>query len=135
MQKYIVLFFLMPLFLFSCKGDRAPKGIISHDRMVSLLIEVHLIDGRMYGVYQSQDSINKYSTSRYDALFKRYGTDSVTFKKSLKYYTFHPTELAKMYDVITTTLKQKTDSLNTVQRKDDSLKRLQIKKVNNALPE
>lgn len=130
MQKYIALFFLMPLFLFSCKGDSAPKGIIGHDRMVSLLTEVHLIDGRMYGVYQSQDSINKYSTSRYDALFKRYGTDSATFKKSLKYYTFHPTELAKMYDAITETLKQKTDSMNKIQRKEDSLKRLTpIKKV------
>jgi len=133
MNKYITLFFSVSLFLFSCKGNRVPDGIIAHDRMTNLLAEVHLIDGRTYGAAQSQDSLNKYSTARFDALFKRFHTDSVQFKKSLKYYSTQPLELQKMYEQILLNLKQKTDSLNKNQRKTDSLNRLKFKK--NALPQ
>lgn len=133
MNKYIALFFLVSSFLFSCKGDKKGTGIIDHDRMTSLLTEVHLIDGRMYTMMQSQDSLNKYGTSKYDALFKRYHTDSVQFKKSLKYYALQPGELQKIYDQILENLKHKTDSLNKLQRNTDSLNRIKQNK-NNALP-
>lgn len=96
--------------------------------MISLLTEVHLVDGRMYSALQSQDSLNKYGTTRYDALFKRYHTDSATFKKSLRYYAMEPVQLQKMYDTIVTRLKAKSDSLNKVQQKTDSLRRLNDKK-------
>ncbi|ASU34042.1 hypothetical protein MuYL_2152 [Mucilaginibacter xinganensis] len=92
--------------------------------MTRLLTEVHLIDGRMYGLFQSQDSLNKYGTSRYDALFKRYHTDSAQFTKSFKYYARQPVELQKMYDQILINLKQKNDSLVKVQHKADSLNRI-----------
>jgi hypothetical protein len=130
MHKYITLFFSVSLFLFSCKGDKAPDGIIKHDPMINLLTEVHMVDGREYGVFQSQDSLNKYGTSRYDALFKRHHTDSVQFKKSLKYYATQPTELQKMYEQILTNLKQKTDSLNKVLRKTDSLDLIRRQQLN-----
>jgi hypothetical protein len=130
MHKYITLFFSVSLFLFSCKGDKTPDGIIKRNQMTSLLTEVHLVDGRMYGIFQSQDSLNKYGTSRYDALFKRYHTDSAQFKKSFKYYATKPAELQKMYEQILATLKQKTDSLNKVQRKTDSLNRIKQRELN-----
>jgi hypothetical protein len=128
MHKYITLFFSVSLFLFSCRGDKTSDGIINNKQMTDLLTEVHLIDGRMYGIFQSQDSLNKYGTSRYDALFKRYHTDSAQFRKSFRYYATKPTELQKMYDQILLNLKQKTDSLNKVQRKTDSLSRLELNK-------
>ena len=105
MHKYITLFFSVSLFLFSCKGDSAPDGIIPQKQMTSLLEDVHLVDGSMYGVLLAQDSINKYGTSRYDALFKRHHTDSATFKKSLQYYAMQPAQLQKMYDEILIRLK------------------------------
>lgn len=128
MYKYITLFFSVSLFLISCKGGDTPEGIIEQKKMTSLLVEVHLVDGRMFSLLQNQDSINRYGTSRYDALFKRYHTDSTTFKKSLHYYAMEPVILQKMYDTILSRLKIKTDSLNKVQRKTDSLKRLEINK-------
>src|ERR1700744_2238313 len=124
MRKYITLFFSVSLFFISCKKNKAPDGIVKHDRMVNLLTDFHWVEGRMYGIFKSQDSLYKYGTSRYDALFKRYGTDSAGFKKSLKYYTTQPAELQKMYDQVLLNLKQKGDSLTKVQRKTDSLKRL-----------
>lgn len=130
MHKYITLFFSVSLFLFSCKGDGASDGIINRSQMTSLLTEVHLIDGRVYGIFQSQDSLNKYGTSRYDALFKRYHTDSAKFNRSFKYYATKPAELQKMYDQIIANLKQKNDSLNKIQRKTDSIERIKQKELN-----
>jgi hypothetical protein len=134
MHKYITLFFSVSLFLFSCKGDKTPKEIINHDRMTNLLTQVHMVDGRTYGAAQSQDSLSKYSTARFDALFKRFHTDSVQFRKSLQYYSTHPVELQKIYEQVIANLKQKTDSLNKLQHKTDSLNRIKIKK-SNALPQ
>src|ERR1700744_3729507 len=110
MRKYITLFFSASLFLFSCKDKNSPDGVIQHDRMVNLMTEVHLIDGRMYSVVMTQDSLYKYRTARYDALFKRYHTDSAQFNRSMKYYTQHPEELQKMYEKILESLKKKSDS-------------------------
>jgi len=124
MHKHIILLFLVSLFLFSCKGGKTSDQIIDKDRMTQLLTEVHLVDGRMYAVFSSQDSINKYGTSRFDALFKRYHTDSVQFKKSLKYYTTQPVEFQKMYDQIMTNLKKQSDSLLKLQHREDSLIRI-----------
>jgi hypothetical protein len=124
MYKYITALFFVTFFLFSCGGNSTPDGIIEQKQMTSLLTEVHLVDGRMYGIMQSQDSINIYGTKRYDVLFKRFNTDSVQFKKSLKYYAMQPAQLTKMYDEILKNLKTKTDSLSKLQRKTDSLKRI-----------
>lgn len=136
MRKYITLFFSATLFLFSCKEAKGPNGVINHDQMVSLLTEVHVVDGRTYGVNQSQDSLTKYGTARFDAVFKRFNTDSSEFIRSLKYYSTQPAELQKMYEQIMTNLKKKTDSLNYKQHVADSLRRLQMQKNNNnALPQ
>jgi len=135
MHKYITLFFSVSLFLFSCKGGKAPDEIIKHDQMTSLLTEVHMIDGRVYGIFQSPDSLNKYGTSRFDALFKRYHTDSAQFRRSFKYYATKPVELQKMYDQILVNLKQKTDSLNKVQHITDSLVRIKQKELNKSKTE
>jgi hypothetical protein len=71
----------------------------------------------MYSVKQDPDSLYKYGVGKYMALFKKYGTDSVQFKKSFSYYATQPAELQAMYDQILINLKQKADSLNNLQLK------------------
>ncbi|HWZ14314.1 MAG TPA: DUF4296 domain-containing protein [Mucilaginibacter sp.] len=121
MLKYITLFFSVSVFLSACSANKAPANVISPNRMASLLTEVHLIDGRLYLVKQEPDSLYKYGTGRYVALFKKYHTDSVQFRKSMDYYAAQPLELQKMYDQIGLNLKQKTDSLNKLQIKQNAL--------------
>jgi hypothetical protein len=117
MRKYITLFFSVSLFLFACDGGKPSDEIINHDRMTSLLTDVHIVDGRMYSIKQDPDSLYKYGKSRYLAVFKKYHTDSLTFKKSLKYYTTQPAELEAIYEQVLKNLQQKNDSLNKLQQK------------------
>jgi hypothetical protein len=51
------------------------------------------------------------------AVFEKYKTDSVQFKKSFRYYTANPEIMATMYEQIADNLKQKTDSLNKIYQK------------------
>jgi len=133
MRKYNSLFFSVLIFLVACGGDKIPKEIIGGDKMVQLLTEVHIIDGSMYNVMQVPDSLYKYGSGKYLALFKKYGTDSVQFKNSFKYYSSHPELMAEIYEKVTLIIKAKTDSLNKInqaqiaaqnKRVADSLKKL-----------
>lgn len=133
MRKYKSLFFSVLIFLTACSGDKIPKDIIEPEQMVPLLIEVHITDGGMYNVAPVPDSLYKYGVARYEGVFKKFHTDSITFKKSFKYYTVHPEYLAAIYEHITVILKQKMDSLTKLdqariqrdtKRRADSIKRI-----------
>ncbi|MGZ3752375.1 MAG: DUF4296 domain-containing protein, partial [Mucilaginibacter sp.] len=76
MHKYNKLFFSVLIFLAACKGSGTPGGIIKQDQMTGLLTEIHIADGSMYNVIQVPDSLYKYGTARYLAIFKKYHTDS-----------------------------------------------------------
>ncbi|MBK0381089.1 DUF4296 domain-containing protein [Mucilaginibacter segetis] len=125
MKKYIALFFSVSLFLVSCSDDKTPAGIINEQQMTSLLTDIHLIDGELYNISQTPDSLYKYGTPRYKALFKKYKVTDSIFKKSLEYYSRKPEVIQGMYDKISDNIKAKTDSLNKVSKS----------KLKNALPE
>lgn len=117
MRKYITLFFLILIFLPACKGDRNSAAIISHDRMINLLTDVHIADGSLYEVMQSPDTLYKYGIAKYINLFKSYHTDTAGFRKSMDYYSKRPEELIVMYDQVLKNLKMKSDSLAKEQQK------------------
>jgi hypothetical protein len=117
MLKYIIFFFSASILLFSCSGSSVPEGVIDRTRMTNLLTQVHLIDGGLYNVAQNPDSLYKYGTGRYLALFKNFNTNPQQFKNSLKYYSSQPEDLLAMYDQVLLNLKQKSDSLLKLQLK------------------
>jgi hypothetical protein len=137
MQKYIALFFSVSLSLFACNGNKAPGEVLNPQRMSSLLTDVHILDGRMYTMVQNPDTMYKYGTGRYIALFKKYGTDSTQFINSLKYYASKPAQLLPIYDTVLATLKRRSDSLNKLQaienRKTDAINTLKNKRINDSI--
>ena len=118
MRKHNILFFSALLFLTACTGNNVPDGIIEKDKMIDLMVDVHIVDGSLYNIdAPTADSLYKHGIDRYTKLFKRHHTDSTQFKKSVNYYTLHPEELEKMYEKITQKLQAKTDSINKVPTK------------------
>ena len=122
MRIYNNLFFLGLLFIAACSGNKVPDGIIPQKKMTSLLTEVHIVDGSLYTISQSPDSLYKHGMARYLDLFKRYGTDTLQFKKSMAYYTADPDKMEAMYTQILESMTAKTDSLNKVRTKVDAAK-------------
>ncbi|GGH04410.1 DUF4296 domain-containing protein [Mucilaginibacter phyllosphaerae] len=112
MQKYITLFFSVLLYLTACRSGSAPQGVLNEPQMISLLTDLHIVDGSLYTIPQVPDSMYKYGSAKYVQLFKQHHTTPGTFKTSLKYYATQPDKLQEMYAKIDVTLKAKIDSLN-----------------------
>lgn len=120
MRKYISLFFSAIVVLCAC-NDKMAEGVIDEEKMVQLLVDVHLTDGSLIMLSSAQDTMYKYGTARYAAVFKKHHTDSAQFNKSYKYYTTQPEVLIAMYDEVNKNLTKKTDSLNKVFQKQNEL--------------
>lgn len=118
MRKYIILFFSVSLFLLTCHSS--PDGIIKPDVMTNVLTEIHLADGSMINIPQVPDSIYKYGMGRYMQIFNKYHTDTAQFRKSYKYYTMHPEDMAKIYDNVLKKLTAKSDSVTALIAKNNT---------------
>ena len=80
--------------------------------MLSLLTDLHLVDGELYNVPQQSDSLYKYGTNKYKALFKKHHTTDAQFRKSLDFYSKQPEVIQEMYDSLAGIVQKKIDSLN-----------------------
>lgn len=122
MRLYKILFFCLLLFLMAC-GPQVPDGIIKEDKMVPLLIDIHLVDGYIYNTMnRPNDTVRKIAMNMYAAVYRRHQTDSIQFKKSFKYYSSRPEQLSKMYEVVVKKMTVGNDVLNKAYQ--DSIKKV-----------
>jgi hypothetical protein len=107
MKRLIRLFFIL---IFCAGCNNVPEGIIHEDDMISLLTDMHLVDG--YTSMLRQDSVHLASSYQlYNSVFNKYHTDSAEFRKSLEYYSKKPEEFFDMYKEV----QENLDSLNSEQ--------------------
>lgn len=125
MRTYKSLFFCALLFLTACGSkDKIPADILPKDRMTAVLVQVHIIDGKMYNISQMPDSLYLHGTAFYLAMFKKYHTDTVQFARSYKYYTAHPDKFDEIYDDVVKRMQTITDSIAKLKTKDALPKKL-----------
>ncbi|WP_345947562.1 DUF4296 domain-containing protein [Mucilaginibacter sp. PAMB04274] len=129
MHLYKNLFFLVAIFFVSC-GDDVPKGILTHQQMAGVLVDVHIIDGSLMEIAQQPDTLYKYSANRYLQVFKQHDTDSAQFRKSFSYYANKPDQLFDIYEKVLPIIKAKSDSATKVKVRADSLERIRQNKIN-----
>jgi len=142
MRFYLRLFFCVSLFFTSCKEkDNVPDNVLPQHEMAELLTDMHIVDGSLYNIPQSPDSLAKHGLGLYMGVFKVHHTDTATFSRSIKFYSTHLTMLTNIYTGIEGRLQKKIDSLqkhkpkvNTdsiakanLLRKTDSLRRVKEK--------
>lgn len=113
MLKYIAPFFWAVMLFEACSGNKTEKGVIPRDQMISLLVDLHIVDGSLYNMVSvNPDSNYKHGNGRYLALFKKHHVDSATFRRSFKYYAGKPVEMEAMYEEVLKHIADKTDSTN-----------------------
>lgn len=124
MRSLLILFFLF-VFFSSC-GDDTAQGVIPKGEMVSLLTDLHLADGITSTYYG--DSASMKVAIVYKAIYKRYGTDSVTVRKSLSYYTERPEELELMYKQVEVNLVklQKEEQARADRVQKEALRKIKL---------
>ena len=89
-----VLYVLLLILLSGC-GMR-PWGILSHDEMVVVLLDVHVAEAAMKIVDSSAKRIEK--QEYYNTVFEKHNITKEQFDKSLDWYARHPKLLVAIYD-------------------------------------
>ena len=113
MQRILIVFLLIFITLFSCKDDKVikPESILSQQKMIHVLIDMHIADAHINLGSTPQDSARLLLTGEYAAIFKKHGIDQKSFNESHKWYVNHTEELDAIYEKVVSRLEAKKDSL------------------------
>ncbi|WP_194777369.1 DUF4296 domain-containing protein [Pararhodonellum marinum] len=96
-MKNLIVLFLGLYLLAACTTDRDPKWLISEDKMVEVLIDIHMSEGLVSSFPISYDSSKKlYPMFEYE-VFKKHQVNDSVFTKSLEHYMLSPRKMERIY--------------------------------------
>jgi hypothetical protein len=93
--------YLIPvlLFLTACGSDSLPAGILSKEKMVEVLTEVHIAEADQQQKVLEQ-SATMSDTFSFDAVFKKVNISRAEYDNSMKFYSANPELLDQVYDEV-----------------------------------
>lgn len=96
MKKLLVFSFCI-FSLGSCVSDNEPQYILPHEKMVEVLIDIHLTEGKVETLPFSRDSLQViYKLLEKDVFLKHKVSDSI-FTHSMLYYLRDLSEMEQIY--------------------------------------
>lgn len=105
------------IFLVSCYR-RAPgpvfddSVILSPDSMVSLLKDVHLVEGTISSSQQKDSVLEVISSEEFNLILSKYGLDRRSFEENIRYYSYRTEELDQIYEKVIIDLGQLESKIN-----------------------
>jgi hypothetical protein len=107
------IIFISVLFLFCACGSKTektkiPDNIIPPDKMVSVIVDFHLIEASIGIEQQNGGDVNGMSNFRYNSVMKKHKINRKQLSDSFMFYTRHMKEMDKIY-------KQVVVELSTMQ--------------------
>jgi hypothetical protein len=121
LARKIKLFFVFGMILMACNRNKVPDNVVPKDKIVNVLVDMHLADAVLSRV-SNQDTMLMMASSKYYFIFKKYGIDSAKFTRSLKYYNYQPDEFAKLYAQVVDSLNAKIPKEKIIKKKKTVLK-------------
>jgi hypothetical protein len=119
--------------LSSCshEADQTPADVISKDKMVAVLVDIHLAEASADNRLLNLEQMNAAMATRYDALFKKHGITFNQFKASYDYYLAHADVLSEIYAEVVNELSTRDSKVNANRRLpkvvNDSIRNLSIR--------
>ncbi|WP_339866246.1 DUF4296 domain-containing protein [uncultured Algoriphagus sp.] len=109
MKRFLILSFCI-LSLLSCNSGNKPDGLLPQDKMVEVLIDIHLTEGLTSALPVAYDSSKVlYSLLEKEVFIKHEVSDSV-FTQSMMYYLRDPDEMERIYSRVVDSLVVKESS-------------------------
>jgi hypothetical protein len=102
-----ILYLLITLAVVSCgpSEDPAPENLISQEKMIQLLIDMHLAEGKAFAMDVGQDSSKVLSAILGAEALQKHNTTEQVFLESYNYYLTREQEMYTIYQAV-------LDSLN-----------------------
>jgi hypothetical protein len=107
--KKTVVFISVLTILFSCGGRKLPDGILDEDKMVEVLIDIHLAEGLVSTFPIHYDSSRVLYPLFEKEVFKKHQIPDSVFRMSLEYYMQDTKKMDRMY-------ARTIDSLHVVEK-------------------
>jgi hypothetical protein len=98
-RRFFIIYILV-LTLASCsqrEQESLPAGILSKDKMVSVLVAIHLAEAAADNRSLNVQQMNALMVNKYEELFKQHGITGKAFLDSYNYYLEHAALLADIY--------------------------------------
>lgn len=100
MKKISTILFLAVLVVFSCSKPpvEKPENLIEQDRMINILVDVHLAEAA-FNSRRHRDSLVERSSSTdfYYSILQEHEVQDSVFERSLVFYASQPRQFEKMY--------------------------------------
>ncbi|TXD75851.1 DUF4296 domain-containing protein [Algoriphagus ratkowskyi] len=113
MKIFLLLSFCLLSFA-SCNSANKPSGLLAEDKMVEVLIDIHLTEGLTSAMPVAYDSSRVlYSLLEKDVFLKHEVSDSV-FTQSMLYYLRDPAEMEQIYSRVVDSLMVRESSGGTL---------------------
>ena len=88
----------------ACSSQDSPKGIIDQQKMVDIMIDIHLAEAAVQDLRLPHDSASKVYAVQEKYIFKKHGVSDTVFLDSYNYYVKHPDQLELVYAAVIDTL-------------------------------
>ena len=109
----ILTFFILTSFACNSSAPEViiPPEVMSKDSMVSILVDVHLLEATIdLGIMQG--AIDPKQADKYYPVFKKHNITRQQYDKNLLFYSSHPELLDQIYDKVIAGLSRKQAELN-----------------------
>ncbi|RSK48863.1 DUF4296 domain-containing protein [Hymenobacter rigui] len=90
-----------------------PAQLIPRDKMVSLLVELHLLEARTDAAILPQDSARALFRQQQKDVYWRYEVTDSAFVQSYRYYAIHDKDLDEIYSTVVDSLSLREARLTT----------------------
>ena len=108
-----IFLFLTFFLIFSCRNDHDDnKKYISKEKMVKILIDIHLVEEKVNQLNYSNDSSKAVFNILEKEIFDKYNITDEEYRKSYSHYFFNPKELDDIYKSVIDSLNVYNQSIN-----------------------
>ena len=112
-MAFRIFLFLTFFLIFSCRNDHDDnKKYISKEKMVKILIDIHLVEEKVNQLNYSNDSSKAVFNILEKEIFDKYNITDEEYRKSYSHYFFNPKELDDIYKSVIDSLNVYNQSFN-----------------------
>jgi hypothetical protein len=128
-MRYII--FSLLIFCLSCNiENKPPQNVIPKDKMIDILVDMHLADGMFTIVEIRSEMAKKDSINFYSVIFENHGYTRQDFDTTVYYYSHNINEYNKIYIEVLNRLSE----METSVKKEEQEQKAEEEKEQKELP-
>jgi hypothetical protein len=103
-MKNLILVCMLILLPGCIKEEKIPDDIMSKQKMVDFLMDLHIVEARISLARIPNDSIKLFFPEIEDSLYKKHQITDSLYKKSYQYYLQHIRQMEEIYSAVVDSL-------------------------------